>query len=133
MPILSFLSRCFYPDGSRNHTSLPIGSSEVKGSGDQLVSVDSKVQTRWSESVPANVISELPPSNHHGQSMLVDSKVLNNNSHQCHNTSEIFKYSELEEATNNFDASRILGSGGYGTVYSGKKNIPFVSIFKVCC
>lgn len=136
MPIFSFISHCFFSDGSGNHLSLPM-ASEVKGSklvpvdsedptsvNGQHVSVGSKGPSSWGESV--SVISESPSS--HGQSLLVDSQsqVLNS---QCHK-SEIFSYSELEEATNNFDPSKILGKGGYGTVYSGK-NITCISIFEV--
>jgi len=33
---------------------------------------------------------------------------------------QLFSYKELERATNNFEPSKELGKGGFGTVYHGK-------------
>lgn len=99
MPIFSFIYECFVPSGSET-------GSEVRGS--QLVRVDFEVASSTVQSV--SVVSEAPIS-------CVQSGVL----HSHVNKSKVFKYSELREATDNFDCSRKLGRGSYGTVYLGKK------------
>lgn len=41
---------------------------------------------------------------------------------------QVFSYTELEEATDNFNPSRELGEGGFGTVYYGEKIILLASL-----
>ncbi|RYR68161.1 hypothetical protein HN51_011632 [Arachis hypogaea] len=71
-----------------------------------------RFETSWDEPVVPLISDELPSDHHQNQSLLLVDSV-------CCHINEVFEYSELEEATNSFDPSRELGSGGYGTVYFG--------------
>lgn len=41
----------------------------------------------------------------------------------------LFTYTELEEATNNFDSDKELGDGGFGIVYYGKRPLYIDLVF----
>lgn len=51
--------------------------------------------------------------------LLLQQKIHSGNTEGYVNTSKIFTAEELEKATNNYEESRIIGRGGYGTVYKG--------------
>lgn len=119
MPIFSFISQCFVHSVSENHASVA-KNSEAKD--EQLIQVNLEVASnRCSPVSSVSVVSD-PPVNH------VQSVSLDSVSHG--NRGKIFEYSELKEATDNFDCNRKLGRGNYGTVYLGKK-IYIISVFNI--
>ncbi|GAV85556.1 Pkinase domain-containing protein/GUB_WAK_bind domain-containing protein/WAK_assoc domain-containing protein [Cephalotus follicularis] len=66
--------------------------------------------TNLSQSIPSQSIPSYPSSNfdlEKGSSYF---------------GAQVFSFTELEEATDNFDPSKELGDGGFGTVYHGKLN-----------
>ena len=72
------------------------------------------VESRTAPPVPSNLVESLtaPPVS----SNLVDSAANASSSVGVH----LFTHAELEEATDNFHESKVLGDGSFGIVYYGK-------------
>ncbi|XP_059670733.1 LEAF RUST 10 DISEASE-RESISTANCE LOCUS RECEPTOR-LIKE PROTEIN KINASE-like 2.7 [Cornus florida] len=101
---------CIFSWRQRKKRRLAAQSDQTK-SKDSLIPSSSKAPT----TVPSTNLSQSIPSY---PSLSLKSSDLEKGS--TYFGAHVFSYAELEEATDNFDHSRELGEGGFGTVYYGK-------------